>query len=104
MLSPRARVKILTFFIFRFRPFWGRIFILRRFSLKVSSKSAFEHCAKGEKECKSHAMEPGAIIQSAQGNPLLVENVQRFDSAERTLIRGSTGVATRIRMEWKGNG
>ena len=53
MLSPRARIKILNFFIFRFRPFWGRIFILRRFSLKMSSKSAFEHCAKDEKECKS---------------------------------------------------
>ena len=53
---------------------------------------------------QTHAVAPGAIIQSAQRNPLLVENVQRFDSAERTLIRGSSGVATRIRMEWKGNG
>ena len=35
--------------------------------------------------------------------PLTVANVQRFHSAERTLIRVSTGVATRIRMEWKGN-
>ena len=53
MLSPRVGVKIWTFLIFRFRPFLGRIFILRRFSLKVSSNSAFEHCAKGEKDCKS---------------------------------------------------
>ena len=37
MLSPRARIKILTFFIFHFRPFLGRVFILRRFSLEVLS-------------------------------------------------------------------
>ena len=43
MLSPRARIKILTFFIFRFRPFLGRIFILRRFSLEVLSNMK---CAK----------------------------------------------------------
>ena len=37
MLSPRVGIKILTFFIFHFRPFLGRIFILRRFSLEVLS-------------------------------------------------------------------
>ena len=37
MLSPRARLKILTFFIFWFWWFFGGIFIPRRFSLEVSS-------------------------------------------------------------------
>ena len=43
MFSPRARVKILTFSIFRFCYFLGAIFILRRFSLEVLSNL---RCAK----------------------------------------------------------